>query len=168
MTPTKLIHIYRTTRIPGNDEKTKRAKKLLKLVSAEIDSVKTCLECHINANEPETKSKWFTMVCRELHLIIWAQRKNVKYWPAKVMSFDEKSVNVRFFGGYHKHEDVPVNKCFLYSEESPRKATRISTKKSNSIESEFKSALKVKNIQHFDFFPPNSLNHLTHSIDSIL
>ena len=133
----QLIHSYQTSQSLENDEKTKGAKKVLKLISAEIDSVKTCVQCHINANARETYARWFPMVCRKPHLIIWAQRKNARYWPAKVMSFDEKQVNVRFFGDYHKHENVAVKKCFLYSKESP---TNYPLKKSDK---KFKSALKV-------------------------
>lgn len=78
------------------------------------------------------------MLCPLPHLIIWAQKKNVRYWPAKVMSFDEQQVNVRFFGSHHKHEIVPVNKCFLYSKYSP------TNNQIRAIDTKFKSALKVK------------------------
>lgn len=113
----------------------KQAKELLGLVSAEIDSVKTCLQCHINEN---THSRWFSMLCPMPHLIIWAQKKNVRYWPAKVMSFDEQKVKVRFFGGHHKLANVPINKCFLYSESSP------TNNQIKTIDTEFELALKVK------------------------
>lgn len=98
---------------------------LLKYASAEIESIKKCVQCHLNSNED--RYHWFTMVCDKPHLIIWAHMKGHRYWPAKLMSVDEQYVNVRFFGGYHKHDDVPVNKCFLYSKECPS-YVKISTK----------------------------------------
>lgn len=71
---------------------------------------------------------WFTMVCDKPHLIIWAHMKGARYWPAKVMSVNGQQVNVRFFGckiqGYRKHDDVPAQKCFLYSAESPRNSKK--------------------------------------------
>lgn len=139
----EIFDFYLTNSFSDNDEKTKRAKKLSKLVSQEIDSVKMCLECHINANK---STHWFTMVHRVPHLIIWAQRKNAKYWPAKIMSYDEKQVKVCFFGGYHKQENVPVNKCYLYSRDSP---TNIPTK---SNDTEFKAALEVNDVLCFYSF----------------
>lgn len=138
-----VIFIESTFRHLDNDERTKRAKKLLQLVVAEIDSVKTCLGCHINANTKETRSRWFTMVHRLPHLIIWAHKKNARYWPAKVMSVDEQHVKVYFFGSYHKHAIVPVNKCYLYSRNSP---TNHSVR---SNDTEFESALKVKQLRYF-------------------
>lgn len=79
------------------------------------------------------------MLCHPPHLIVWAYKKGARYWPAKVMAIDGQQVNVRFFGGFHKHENVPANKCFLYSEEGPRKF-----KKPKQSDTEYKSALKVK------------------------
>lgn len=121
---------------------------------AEIDSVKTCLECHINANTSETRSHWFTMVHRVPHLIIWAQRKNARYWPAKVMSFDEQCVNVRFFGGDHKHENVSVNKCYLYSKSSP------TNRSIRPNDTEFESALRVKKLRYFRLIAFLIMRHL--------
>lgn len=131
---------------PDNDDKTKRAKRVLKLVSDEVDSVKTCLSCHINANSTETRPRWFSMVCHLPHLLIWARRKNAKYWPAKVMSYDKEVVRVRFFGGsFHKHDIVPVNKCFLYSKSSPIKTSHLN----KTYETEFEAAIKVIHAQIF-------------------
>ena len=107
----------------ANHDKTRRAKDLLETVVAEEDSVKKCLQCHVNANAKVTRFRWFTMVCDRPHLIIWAYRKSYKsFWPAKMMSINAgqtNQINVRFFGSFHKHENVPVEKCFLYSERNP-------------------------------------------------
>lgn len=129
----------------GDHDKTKRAKMLLKYVIAEIESVKKCIQCHLNSLK--YRYHWFTMVCDEPHLIIWAHMKGYRYWPAKLMSVDEQQVNVRFFGSYHKHDDVSVNKCFLYSKECPSNV-KIST---NS----YKLAIKVSRfcyIKNYYFF----------------
>ncbi|XP_055306236.1 MYND-type zinc finger-containing chromatin reader ZMYND8-like [Sitodiplosis mosellana] len=105
-----------------NHYKMTCAKKLLKSVSAEIESVKKCVECHINANQKDTRPRWFTMVCNMPHLIIWAHGKNTRYWPAKLMSVDGQTVHVRYFGNDRINDNVPTDKCFLYSEKSPGKA----------------------------------------------
>lgn len=120
---------------PDGHHKTTEAKKLLKLVNAEIESCLKCLECHVNANDKTTRTRWFTMVCNMPHLIIWAHRKNTRYWPAKLMSIDDdkQQVFVRYFGSYHINEKVAINKCFLYSEMSPGKM-RASKSKPNDIE----------------------------------
>lgn len=106
--------------------KTKHANVILNHVLAEITSIRKCLQCYNNAIANRTR--WFVMVCDEPHLIIWAPMKNVRLWPAKVMSIDGDMVNVRFFGGFHKHDDLPSNKCFLYSESNPKRTVRMKDK----------------------------------------
>lgn len=59
------------------------------------------------------------MVCDKPHLIIWAPRPYSRYWPAKVMTTTEREVYVRFFGGFHLNTNVAVQKCFLYSKDTP-------------------------------------------------
>lgn len=137
------INLFLFCSLLDNHEKTRRAKQFTKLVLAETESVKKCLQCHINANTKETRSRWFTMVCKVPHLIIWAYKRNARYWPAKVMSIDEnvQHINVRFFGGYHKHENVPTRKCFLYSKKSP--GNNLIQKSNYRMSLEFKSALMV-------------------------
>lgn len=119
-------------------DRANKAKKAVKLVAAEIESVKKCTQCHINANAKETRKHWFTMVCDVPHYIIWAYKKNARYWPAKVMSISGQEVDVSFFGGYHKQEIVPAKKCFLYSTKRPG---NIQNAKSQDIE--YKKALAV-------------------------
>lgn len=109
-------------------------------MSLENESIETCVYCHINANE---SSNWFKMVCDVPHLIIWALRKNVKYWPAKVMSIDGSFVKVRFFGAHHLNHEVHKSKCYLYSEKSPGKSN---ASKPNGMKSDYKTALKVNAI----------------------
>lgn len=119
---------------------------MLEFISGEIKFVESCMQCYINAHTKETQARWITMVHDKPHLIIWAQRKHIKYWPAKIMSFDNQQVHVCFFGGHdnsYNHEDVPVNKCYLYSKKSP------SNNLLRSTDIEFEEALKVEKTQFF-------------------
>lgn len=111
-------------------------------VCAEVESVLKCTQCHINAEID--RWNWFTMVCDVPHLIVWAHKRNSRYWPAKVMSVNELKgmVNVRFFGGFQKHENVPISKCFLYSKSGPGKKQRLN-------DPEFKFALEVIGVEEF-------------------
>lgn len=52
---------------------TKAARAMIESVNDEIDSVKKCAECYINAiKHPD---KWFTMPCSTPHLLLWARLK---------------------------------------------------------------------------------------------
>lgn len=43
---------------------------------AEIESVKKCAECFINAHDKP--NNWFTLVCNNPHLLVWAKLKGIK------------------------------------------------------------------------------------------
>lgn len=49
---------------------------------------------------------------------MWAKLKGFPFWPGKVMRTNNDSVDVRFFGD-HDRAWIPVQNCFLYSEENP-------------------------------------------------
>ncbi|XP_031639572.1 protein kinase C-binding protein 1-like [Contarinia nasturtii] len=114
----QIVHKCETS----DNRKSKYAKELLENFNGELDSVKICIQCHINANNRETRSKWFTMACDKPHLIVWAQKPNERYLPGKVMCVNRHELNVRFFGGSQLHRpnaDIPFNKCYLYTKENP-------------------------------------------------
>lgn len=104
----------------------------------------------MNANAKETRSRWFSMVCDVPHLIVWAHRKCARYWPAKIMSIEGQEVNVRFFGSFHKHENVPIDKCYLYSVNSPGKMRP--SKSIDRWKNEFVSARKVNKYSTKEFY----------------
>lgn len=58
------------------------------------------------------------MVCAKPHIVLWAKVEGWNYWPVKMMSIKGGIVNVRFFGE-HTEADVPVIKCFFFSEAYP-------------------------------------------------
>lgn len=124
--------------------RTNKARGFMKLMSAEVDSVRICIWCHINANSMsmDVRKNWFKLVCEKPHLIIWAQKKNAKYWPAKVMTVENPFVEVRFFGSDHLNSNVHMSKCFLYSEKSPSKS-HVSNPKKNDQKADYRNALKV-------------------------
>lgn len=126
--------------ISEDHEKTTAARYLLNYINGEIESIKKCAECYSQAfNYPK---RWFTMVCTEPHLIVWAKIVGFNYWPAKLMSIDDQQVNVRFFGD-HTHADVSAKNCFLYSKKIP-KASQTKTP-------EYRAALKVSNREKKSF-----------------
>lgn len=99
-----------------NDEIITSVRRLLRSTRSELDSIKLCDECYLRAcDEPKT---FFTGVCEVPHLIVWAKMRNYPHWPAKLMSIDGGTVQVRFFGD-HTNANVPANNCFLYSKENP-------------------------------------------------
>lgn len=103
---------------------------LLQYLSAEITSIKKCAECYSNAiNYP---TKWFTMVCEYPHLVLWAKVKGFNFWPAKLMSIDGQSINVRFFGD-HTNAAVSDKNCYFFSEEKPMKARNTSQAYKNAM-----------------------------------
>lgn len=53
--------------------KTISSRMLLDYFKEEIESVKKCAQCYRNANE--APNDWFTLVCDEPHLIVWAKMK---------------------------------------------------------------------------------------------
>lgn len=101
-----------------NYEKPEAALAMHTAMVEEIKSIRKCAECYANAYHHS--DSWFAMACAEPHLIIWAKMKGFKYWPAKFMSVDGQSVNVRFFGD-HLYADVPATNCFLYAKTNPKR-----------------------------------------------
>lgn len=100
-----------------------KSKKILeastalpKLVEDEILSIQTCQECYKLASDHPTES--FTMVCKTLHPVVWAQSDGYNYWPAKAMKFDNNSIHVRYFGD-HELDMIPLKNCYNFSRKSP-------------------------------------------------
>lgn len=94
-----------------------------------------------------TKSnEWRTLVCDKPHLLLWVKLdheikspntppKRGNLWPAKLLSVDDKVVNVIFFCRSELVE-VPAKNCFIYNE---RPSTQ--TQKSK----DFEDPQKVRN-----------------------
>ncbi|XP_031639189.1 protein kinase C-binding protein 1-like [Contarinia nasturtii] len=115
-----LVHNYQIL-YPGRHNKLREANRFLTYVNAEVESIQCCFQCYKHSQID--RHHWFTMLCDEPHLLVWAYMKNFRYMPAKLMLIlDGNRVTVRFFGGYHKQEDVATKNVFLYSEENPGKA----------------------------------------------
>lgn len=72
--------------------------KLIEFIKNEIDSIKICKQCYMNASTDPEHS--FTMICDPPHVLVWAKYKDYCYWPSKVMNTTDKMVNVRFFADH--------------------------------------------------------------------
>ncbi|XP_055306172.1 MYND-type zinc finger-containing chromatin reader Zmynd8-like [Sitodiplosis mosellana] len=128
----------------GDHQTVKIAEELVEFLKMQIKSVKMCADCYLNKSKHPDSG--FTMVCTKPHLLLWAKVSGWDYWPAKYMSTDGQTVNVRFFGD-ETEADVPAESCFLYSETSPTRPT-----KQKREPKKFKEALKdakkyIKNIR---------------------
>lgn len=84
-------HFY----LADNKDKMEIAKSLVDYLEVEIESVKKCAECY--SNEYKYPDTYFTMVCNEPHLIVWAKKTGFNFWPAKLMSIDGQLINVSNF-----------------------------------------------------------------------
>lgn len=104
-------------------EKCKSARALYDYSITEIKILRKCAECYANANN--NPNDWFSLVCRKPHLIIWAKLNTTNYWPAKLMSIDDQSVNVCFFGN-HTRTTVLAKNCLLYTQENPNASSILS------------------------------------------
>ncbi|XP_031639200.1 uncharacterized protein LOC116351257 [Contarinia nasturtii] len=99
------------------DMKTHAASALVTYLRDAIDSIQSCIECYMNAlNHP---NDWFTMVCDEPHLLVWAKMKGYPYWPVKLMRVDEQKVLIRFFEDHQNAKIMAKKNCFLYSHTNP-------------------------------------------------
>lgn len=97
----------------GNTKVMKSVRSLLTFTKKELESADICSECYFNANErPQT---FFTDVCAMPHLVVWAKMRNYRQWPAKLMSINGTTVNVRFFQ-VHTNANVLAANCYLYSQ----------------------------------------------------
>lgn len=125
--------------ISDNYKITRAVKALQKACKQEMTDIETCPQCYLNANiKPET---WFTEVCDRPHLILWAKLKGFPLWPAKAMSVNAQTVDVRFFGE-HDRANLPAKDCFLYSNGDPNPPTN--KYKRNTIADCVKVNLMVK------------------------
>lgn len=59
--------------------------------------------------------KFMTKIGPPPHLLVFVKLNKHPVWPGKVMSINGKMTNVEFFGD-HKQDDIPLSKCYLYSE----------------------------------------------------
>lgn len=93
----------------------KRAvSSLLEQCQSDVKSIKTCSDCFEYWTNDH--KDYFTNVCAKPHLLVFAKLPNYPLWPAKVMSINGNKALVTFFGD-HTQEDIPLTKCFLYSDE---------------------------------------------------
>lgn len=90
-------------------------------LARDIGSIAACVDCYgFFIKNPRD---YFTRVCSKPHLLVFAKLDFYPYWPAKVMSVDENIANVEFFGD-HTQEDIPFDKCYLYSKDFLNKSPK--------------------------------------------
>ncbi|CRK98616.1 CLUMA_CG012135, isoform A [Clunio marinus] len=152
-------HYYKTTEVFIHDfkqlehnwnivdrSKSKILKNIVKNVSSEIYELEACVFCY---EQSFVKTDWFVQPCKRTHLLIWAKLKGYPYWPAKVMSVDNRQqVDVRFFGA-HDRAWVPAAHCMLISEKDPNKtkgSTPTNAKNASKPQKGILDAMKEKDI----------------------
>lgn len=99
-----------------NEQVCKVARRLLNYVRNELDSLEMCAECYLKANQ--SLNHYFTDVCEQPHLLIWAKMKKFPYWPAKLMSMKGNTAKVRFFQD-KSNANVPIVDCLIFTREPP-------------------------------------------------
>lgn len=97
-----------------------KADDLLAACIREINDIKSCSECYLNRRK-NIKDRMIR-ACERPHLLVWAKFDYFPYWPAKVMSYNDKCVSVEFFDD-HSTAEVEVDNCLLYSKEYPLDGT---------------------------------------------
>lgn len=123
------------------------ALRLVNWCDSETQHITSCAECYkMKYTQP---NDWRTRACAQPHLLLWVKldremaktnllpKRGIPYWPAKLFSVDDDSVNVILFCRSNLI-GIPIENCFLYATEPPRKQTQ--TLKSKDIE----DALKVR------------------------
>lgn len=94
----------------------KAAKSLNNYIREEMYTLAMCYDCYSTLD-----ADWITKTCSIPHILVWAKTRTYPYWPAKMIRYnsDEKTVDVRYFGGEHLRAVVPVKDCLLYSKRNP-------------------------------------------------
>lgn len=124
-----------------NPKYEKVTTKFVAECELELISLSHCTECY---KRSESRARnWFTAYCIPPHLPIWAKYSTYPYWPGKLMSADDKMVDVQFFGD-HTFETVPVDNCLIYSEQHPEKETF-------QFRSDFEDAQEVRGMFQGEF-----------------
>lgn len=115
-----------------------RAKALQKRCNNEIETIKLCGDCYMNANQPSS----FTFVCSKPHLLLWVMYGEYPIWPAKLLAARKgrKPLKVQFFGD-HTSAEVTYKDCFLFSKEDPNEWF---TNRDNEL---FQKAMDVSSFQ---------------------
>lgn len=94
------------------------ANELSELCRHDVKNIRSCGDCY--SYWVEDPDNYFTKVCKIPHVIVFAKVKGFAYWPAKLMTIKNKTINVEFFGE-HTQADIPAENCFLYSKKYPDK-----------------------------------------------
>lgn len=63
-------------------------------------------------------------MCTKPHLLVFVKVEGFPIWPAKLFSVDDekKTANIECFGDYEE-DDVPFDRCYLYSTEIQRETS---------------------------------------------
>ncbi|XP_055306194.1 uncharacterized protein LOC129570560 [Sitodiplosis mosellana] len=106
-------------------------EKLVKLCESEIDQISSCANCYENKHKQPNGGR--TLACSKPHLVLWVKldrkikllcnshNRSNSFWPAKLLTVidGDKMVKVSFFGR-SELSDIPIENCFIYSNEVPR------------------------------------------------
>ncbi|XP_078664598.1 MYND-type zinc finger-containing chromatin reader ZMYND8-like isoform X3 [Branchiostoma floridae x Branchiostoma belcheri] len=100
----------------SNNKLTTSARMIVRICEHEMYEIEVCPDCYTSSCTK--KDNWFCEPCREPHILVWAKLKGFPFWPAKVLQEVDGQLDVRFFG-QHDRAWVPVENCFIMSEEIP-------------------------------------------------
>lgn len=104
---------------------TTSASELLHVCNSECEFMKNCPNCY--ECKHGYSSDWMIRPCNQPHLILWAEirdldfwpaDKGFRYWPAKVLAIEDEHLRIIFFG-HHELSKVNAIDCYLYSGKNP-------------------------------------------------
>lgn len=117
------------------------ARAIARASRVEMAEIETCPECYAGAHS--RRLTYFTDVCSNPHILLWAKLKGFPHWPGKGMSVNSQGqVDVRFFGA-HDRARVPAKDCYLYSYKDPN---NFRTKRQDIYDSMQEAEEHVKNL----------------------
>lgn len=141
---------------------TKTVQAISRMARHDCSEIHNCPDCFLHANTMDPK-EWFLETCRIPHILVWAKLRGHPYWPGKAMSTTGDNVDVRFFGD-HNRALVPVNSCFLYSKEMPKKQKK--TKELAIAMNEIEMHIEKLKSKYGEFiYPPPGLGYVPRDED---
>ncbi|RWS17204.1 hypothetical protein B4U79_17716 [Dinothrombium tinctorium] len=109
------------------DEASLEVIKIIHEVAVkEVMDFQLCFHCFMFRHNSKLKDFWFSAVCPNPHILVYAKYRSFPYWPAKVLKYSKNndSVYCRFFGS-HDHALVPIGRCLLLTKDYPGTEPRL-------------------------------------------
>ncbi|XP_031628186.1 uncharacterized protein LOC116343979 [Contarinia nasturtii] len=108
----------RFIRVGKKSKKAKAATWFRKTFLEEANTIEICADCYAFWKKGNPKT-FFKQVCDKPHLLLYVQVEGYPIWPAKLMMVKGRKAVIQCFGDHEEADNVPFDKCFLYSKEIP-------------------------------------------------